>query len=174
MHQHYKICWGKGGKRVSSTRDDILTVLYSLIRWILVGSEEPRLEAGQLTDLLDHMSEYYVCLQNQETSATYTQESLWHIPNPHSQENPQVLGLALTVHHDTRNKMLMDLLHVQNYHVSYNRTLLLEKAIAKMLLWKTQKKFDGLYDCTTFHQEGYISVSEGWCTRRTNRTQSGI
>ena len=62
----------------------------------------------------------------------------------HSRENPQVLGLALTVHHDTRNKMLMDLLHVQNYCVSYSRTLLLETAIANAVVENT-KQFAGLY-----------------------------
>ena len=63
---------------------------------------------------------------------------------PKSRQNPQVVGLALTVHHDTRNKMLMDLLHVQNYCISYNRTLLLETAIANAVVENT-KQFDGLY-----------------------------
>ena len=59
-----------------------------------------------------------------------TRRQVQHIPKKasdifrtaHSRENPKVLGLALSVHHDTRNKMLMDLLHIQNYCVSYSRT----------------------------------------------------
>jgi len=41
---------------------------------------------------------------------------------------------------DTKNKALINLLHAQNYCISYNCTLLLETAIAK----KTQK-FDGIH-----------------------------
>ncbi|KAH3861018.1 hypothetical protein DPMN_023944 [Dreissena polymorpha] len=41
-------------------------------------------------------------------------------------ENPQVLGLALSVHHDTRNKKLLHLLHAHDYCVPYSRALLLE------------------------------------------------
>ncbi len=56
----------------------ISTVLYSGFRWDLRNSCKWRLEVGQLTDLLVRI---YVCLRNQETSATHTQESFWHIPN---------------------------------------------------------------------------------------------
>jgi len=40
--------------------------------------------------------------------------------------------------------MLMDILHVQNYCVSYSRTLLLETAIANYVV-ENIKQFDGLY-----------------------------
>ena len=50
-------------------------------------------------------------------------------------------GLALTVYHDTRNKILI---HAQNYYISYNHTLLLEKAIANAVV-KNTKMNDGLY-----------------------------
>ena len=81
-----------------------------------------------------------------------TRRQVQHIPKkssekfriPRSRENPQVLGLALTVHHDTRNKMLLNFLHVQDYCISYNCTLLLETAIANVVVENT-KKFDGLY-----------------------------
>ena len=63
---------------------------------------------------------------------------------PHSQENPQILGLSLTVHHDTRNKALINLLHAQNYCILYNCTLLLETAVANAVVENT-KHFNGLY-----------------------------
>lgn len=128
---------------VSSTRDDIPTDLYSLIRWILVGSEE-QLQTEMRSRTVDR-SALTIC-QN-IMYAFKTRRQVQHIPKkasdtfrtPHSRENPQVLGLALAVHHDTRNKMLMDLLHVQNYCVSYSRTLLLEMAIANAVVENTKK-----------------------------------
>ena len=62
----------------------------------------------------------------------------------HERENPQVLGLALTVHHDTRSKMLMGLLNAQGQCISYNRTLLMETALANAVVENT-RYFQGLY-----------------------------
>ena len=128
---------------VSSTRDDIPTDLYSLIRWILVGSEE-QLQTEMRSSTVDR-SALIIC-QN-IMYVLKTRRKMQHIPKkasdtfqtPHSRENPQVVGLALTVHHDTRNKMLMDLLHVQNYCVSYNHTLLLETAITNAVVENPKK-----------------------------------
>lgn len=55
---------------VSSTRDDIPADLYSLIQWILVGPEE-ELQTDVRSRAVNRpaLSEYNVCLQNQETSA---------------------------------------------------------------------------------------------------------
>ena len=63
---------------------------------------------------------------------------------PHARENPQVLGLALAVHHYSRNKMLMDLLSAHDYCVSYGRTLLIETALANAVV-KNTREFEGLY-----------------------------
>src|SRR6218665_338554 len=63
---------------------------------------------------------------------------------PHARENPQVLGLALAVHHYSRNKMLMDLLIAHDYCVSYGRTLLIETALANVVVENT-REFEGLY-----------------------------
>ena len=41
--------------------------------------------------------------------------------------------------------MMTDLLHVQNYCISYRRTLLLETAIANAVVEKNNKKFDRIY-----------------------------
>ena len=134
--------------KVSSTKEDVPSELYSLIRWILVGSEE-QLQTEVKNRTVDR-STLTVC-QN-IMYAFKTRRQIQHKQKkssdtfriPHSRENPQVLGLALTVHHGTRNKMLMNLLHTQNYCISYNRTLLLETAIANAVVENT-KIFDGLY-----------------------------
>ena len=128
---------------VSNSRDDIPTDLYSLIRWIMVGSEED-LQTEMRSRTVDR-SALTIC-QN-IMYAFKTSRQVQYIPKkgsdtfriPHLRDNPQVRGLALTVHHDTRNKTLMDLLHVQNYCVSYNRTLLLETAIANAVVENTKK-----------------------------------
>jgi hypothetical protein len=52
----------------------------------------------------------------------------------HARGNPQVLGLALALHHDTRSKMLMDLLGAQDYCVPYGRILLIETTLANAVV----------------------------------------
>lgn len=105
-----------------------LNILYTLIHWIMVGPAE-RLQTEKRTRVIDRatltvsqniMYGYESCIQ------------IKHIPKSESasfrslcaQENPQVLGLALTVYHDTRNKKLMNLLHAHGYSVSHQRAML--------------------------------------------------
>ena len=45
-------------------------------------------------------------------------------------KNPQVVGLSLTLHHDTWNKGLLDLLSSHGFCVPYKRTMLLETSLA--------------------------------------------
>ena len=81
-----------------------------------------------------------------------TRRQVQHIPKkssekiltPCSQENPHFLGFALTVHHDIRNKRLLNILHIQDYCISYNCTLLLERVIANAVVENTNN-FEGLY-----------------------------
>ena len=61
-----------------------------------------------------------------------------------ARENPQVVGLALTVHHDTRNKKLVNLLNAQDYCVSYGRTLMMETSLANAIV-RNMDEFQGLY-----------------------------
>ena len=61
-----------------------------------------------------------------------------------ARENPQVLGLALTIHHDTRNKKLVNLLNAQGHCVSYSRALIMETALANAVVDNT-KQCQGLY-----------------------------
>ena len=80
---------------------------------------------------------------NRQVKYKPTTESAAFRP-PHARENPQVLGLALTVHHDTHNKLLMDLLSAHDYCVPYGRTLLMESALANAVVQNT-REFQGLY-----------------------------
>jgi hypothetical protein len=53
---------------------------------------------------------------------------------PHKKENSGVIGTALTIHHDTRNKDLVSFLASQGYCISYNRTLMIETSIANAVI----------------------------------------
>lgn len=59
-------------------------------------------------------------------------------------ENLQVVGMALCIPQNTRNKMFFNLLIAQDYCVSYSRTLMMETAIASAVVENT-KQFQGLY-----------------------------
>jgi len=132
---------------VSSSNENIPIELYSLIRWILVGTED-ELQTMMRSRTIDRSA---LTISQNIMYAFKTKRQVQHIPEKatdifrleHARENSQVRGLALTVHHDTRNKKLMELLHMQNYCVSYNRSMLLVTSIANVVV-KTQ---DNSMDC---------------------------
>ena len=47
-----------------------------------------------------------------------------------TKENPQIVGLTLTLHHETMTKGVIALLSSHCFSVSYNRTMLLETSLA--------------------------------------------
>ena len=59
-------------------------------------------------------------------------------------ENPQAIGLGLTVYQETRSKKLIDLLHSQGYCIHYGRILGIETALANAVVERL-KQLDGLY-----------------------------
>ena len=75
--------------------------------------------------------------------------------SPHARENPQVLGLALTVHHDTCNKKLMDLLNAQGHCVSHGCVLLMETALANAVVENT-RGFQDLYVPPLLKRGGFV------------------
>ena len=107
---------------VVSTTKDVPTELYSLMRWILVGPEE-ELQTDTRRRTVDQSA---LTLSQNLMYAFKTKKQVQQQPKqataafrtPHARENPQVLGLAVTTHHDTRNKKLIELLHSQNYCIS--------------------------------------------------------
>ena len=52
--------------------------------------------------------------------------------------------MALTIHHDTRNKKLVNLLNAQGHCASYSRALIMETALANAVVENT-KQCQGLY-----------------------------
>lgn len=49
-------------------------------------------------------------------------------------ENPNVVGLPSTNHHDTRNNGLIELLSSLGYCLTYTRTMLLETSLANAVI----------------------------------------
>ncbi|KAJ8364290.1 hypothetical protein SKAU_G00131210 [Synaphobranchus kaupii] len=133
---------------VSSNTNDVPSELYTMIRWIITGPVG-ELETGTRTSVIDRMALgvsqniLYGFKSNKQVKGKPSRDSA-NFRHQHARENAQVLGLALTVHHDTRNKTLMGLLNTQGYCVSYDRTQLLETALANAVVENT-KQVQGLY-----------------------------
>ncbi|KAK5919141.1 hypothetical protein CgunFtcFv8_023060 [Champsocephalus gunnari] len=131
--------------QVSSDITDVPAELYTMIHWIMVGPAE-KLETEKRTRVVDRatltVSQNIMYGFKSSAQVKYKPSSesasFW---SPHARENPQVLGLALTIHHDTRNKKLMNLLNAHGYSVSHGRALLMETALANAVVENTR----GLY-----------------------------
>ncbi|PIK48214.1 hypothetical protein BSL78_14922 [Apostichopus japonicus] len=133
---------------VSSNIDDVPAELYTLIRWIMVGpvqdlEHETRTSAVNRAALAVSQNIMFGFKSNRQVKYKPSSDTATFGPH-HIRENPQVLGLGQTVHHDTRSKMLMDLLNGQGHCVSYGRTLLIETALANAVVENTTH-FQGLY-----------------------------
>ena len=132
---------------VSSDTNDVPSELYTMIRWILLGTvDELKTKKTALIDRLSLTISQNILFgfkSNRQVKYKGSIDSTIFRPRL-TRENPQVLGLALTVHHDTRNKQLLNLLNAQGYCVSHLRTLKLETALANAVVENT-KRFRGLY-----------------------------
>lgn len=133
---------------VNSGIHDVPAELYTMIRWILVGPA-CNLETLRKNKVVDRaaltvsQNIMYGFKSNRQVNYKPKTEST-AFRTPHARENPQVMGLALTVHHDTRNKMMVDFLSAHDYCVPYGRTLLMETALANAVVENT-REFQGLY-----------------------------
>ncbi|KAK1904045.1 UDP-glycosyltransferase 73C1 [Dissostichus eleginoides] len=134
--------------QVSSDITDVPAELYTMIHWIMVGPAE-KLETEKRTRVVDRatltvsQNIMYGFKSSAQVKYKPSSESA-SFRSPHARENPQVLGLALTIHHDTRNKKLMNLLNAHGYSVSHGRALLMETALANAVVENT-RAYQGLY-----------------------------
>ncbi|KAK1906588.1 Photoreceptor cilium actin regulator [Dissostichus eleginoides] len=119
-----------------------------MIHWIMVGPAE-KLETEKRTRVVDRatltvsQNIMYGFKSSAQVKYKPSTESA-SFRSPHARENPQVLGLALTIHHDIRNKKLMNLLNAHGYSVSHGRALLMETALANTIVENT-RAHQGLY-----------------------------
>ncbi|KAK5909568.1 hypothetical protein CesoFtcFv8_003485 [Champsocephalus esox] len=134
--------------QVSSGITDVPAELYTMIHWIMVGPAE-KLETEKRTRVVDRatltvsQNIMYGFKSSAQVKYKPSSESA-SFRSPHARENPQVLVLALTIHHDTRNKKLMNLLNSHGYSVSHGRALLMETALANAVVENT-RAHQGLY-----------------------------
>ena len=133
---------------VTSSVNDVPAEVYTMLRWIMIGPVE-ELETAKKTSAVDRValtvsqnimygfkSDKQVKYKSAHDSSSFRTQT--------TRENPQSLGLALTIHHDTRNKTMIELLNAHGYCVTHKRTLRLETALANAVVENT-KKFQGLY-----------------------------
>lgn len=90
---------------------------------------------------VEHKSKYYIRLKARQQVVFLPSFDTCGLS--HSEANAQIRGLALSVYHDTRNRILNDLLNKHKYCVLYKRNLLLKSVIANAIL-KNTKHFCGL------------------------------
>jgi len=134
--------------QITSNVHDVPNELYTLIRWIMVGSAE-NLEITKRTRLVDRAaltvsqnvmygfkSSFQVKYKPKSESVSFR--------TPRARENLQAQGLALTVHHGTRNMKLIDLLNAHGFSISYRRTLHIETSLANAVVANTRLN-QGLY-----------------------------
>lgn len=132
---------------VSSDTTCVPAELYSLMRWVLTGPVE-HLATEARTGITDRlaltMSQNMMFGLKTDRQVQYKPSGSGTFRQHRTKENPQVVGLALSLHSDTRSKKLLELLNRQGLCVSHGRTLQLETALANAVVENT-KNFGGLY-----------------------------
>lgn len=134
--------------KVSSDIGNVPAELHTLIHWIMAGPVE-KLQTEKRTRIVDRaaltvsqniMYGFKSCAQVKYMSSSESAS----FKSPHARENPKVVGLALTVHHATRNKKLINLLNAHGYSVPHSCALLMETALANAVV-ENIKAHQGLY-----------------------------
>ena len=98
---------------VNSTLEDVPVELYTMIRWIMAGAAD-KLQTEVRTTYVDRgaltLNQNLIFGFKSKRHVTYKPSDVGAgFRFQQARENPQVLGLALTIHHDTRNKKLVNL-----------------------------------------------------------------
>ena len=133
---------------VTGTLEDVPVELYTVIRWIMAGPTD-KLQTEVRTTIVDRVA--LTLSQNLMFGFIYKWQVTYKpsdegagFRTQQARENPQVLVLALTIHHDTRNKKLVNVLNAQSHCASYSRAVIMETALANAVVENT-KQFLGLY-----------------------------
>ena len=127
---------------VISDIHEVPAELYTIIRWIPMGIADS-LKTVKRTKVVDRatltvsQNIIYGFKSKRQVNYKPKRESAAFRPL-HARENPQVLGLALTVHHDICNKMMVDFLSAHDDCIPYGRTLLMKTALANAVVEKPE------------------------------------
>ena len=95
--------------------DDVPNELYSMMRWIIAGPAQ-QLQTEVRGDIIDQAA---LTLSQNVMFGFKSKRQVFHKPKgddacfrvQQQRENPQAIGLGLTVYQETRSKKLIDLLH---------------------------------------------------------------
>ena len=133
---------------VTSTLEDVPVELYTMIRWIMAGPAD-KLQTEVRTTIVDRgtltLSQNLMFGFKSKRHITYKpSDEGAGFRSQQARENSQVLGLALTILHDTRNKKLANLLNAQGHCAPYSRALIMETALANAVVENT-KQCQGLH-----------------------------
>ena len=144
---------------VTSTLEDVPVELYTMIRWIMAGPAD-KLQTEVRTTIVDRgaltLSQNLMFDFKSKRQVTYKpSDEGAGFRSQQARENPQVLRLALTIHHDTRNKKRVNLLTAQGHCASYSRALIMETALVNAVVENT-KQCQGLYVPPFFKKGTFI------------------
>ena len=133
---------------VTSTLEHVPVELYTMIRWIMAGPAD-KLQTEVRTTIVDRgaltLSQNLMLGFKSKRQVTYKpSDEGAGFRSQQAREKPQLVGLALTIHHDTTNKKRVNLLNAQGHCASYSRALIMETALANAVVENT-KQFQGLY-----------------------------
>ncbi len=128
----------QGNITISSTLDDIPAELYTLTYWILVGpAQELETEVRKNRvhrDALTISQNIMYSFKSKRQVTYQPKRECADFRLLQSKENPQVLGLALTLHHDTRNKKTCKSAQCTKLMLPYSSVLFLETALANAVV----------------------------------------
>ena len=143
---------------VCSDINDVPSELYLLIHGIMIGTRQiqssdksSKAERDALTICQNIM---FGTKSNKQVSGNVVPEQV-DFRTSVKKENPQVIGLSLAIHHDTRSKATVDLLHAQNYCLDYKRIIRLETSLANAVI-RNMQQFEGLYVPPTVKKGAFI------------------
>lgn len=126
---------------MTSILDDVPVELYSMIRWIMAGPAEQfqtRVRASIVDQAALTLSQHLMFGFKSKRQMSYKpSDEDAGFQSQQDTENPQAVGLALTIHHDMRNKKLLDLI-AQGYCISYSHALIMEMALANAVVENTK------------------------------------
>lgn len=133
---------------VVSDKSDVNINLFSLIKWIIIGTDDECSTAKRNDIVTRHV--LTICqniMYNIKTpkQVKYTPKSVdSSFKFKRNYENPQVVGHSLSIHFDTRSKVLIDIASSEGSGIPYHRVINIETAIANAVI-ENCKNFDGIY-----------------------------
>lgn len=129
-----------------SGTDHIPKSLETFIRWILIGpmSSLKSTQREQSVQLLTRtIAQNIMFAHKSDRQVAYVPKQIFS-GFRHQNENPQVVGVGLSVHQATRSKTEVGMLHKFGYSVSYERILRIETQLANAVI-RQMAQHNGVY-----------------------------